>query len=142
MKSILLASFDNYIEAHLVLGRLQQDGIDCWLQDENTVTINPIFSGVVGGIKLMVTSDQYAKALQLQEEFAEELKKTYRCPNCGSSEIAYVAQGKKVKNWISSIVTWLLGSYAIPIEKTWHCYTCSEDFPLPDSTEITSTRAD
>ena len=33
-----------------------RDGIRCWLKDENTVTIDPILTNAIGGIKVMVDS--------------------------------------------------------------------------------------
>ena len=50
---VLLDSFANYIDAHIVLGRMQEENIQCWLKDENTVTLDPILTNAVGGIKLM-----------------------------------------------------------------------------------------
>ncbi len=32
----------------------EEEGINCWLKDENTVTIDPILTNAIGGIKLMV----------------------------------------------------------------------------------------
>ena len=54
MNFVLLQSYDNYVSAHIAMGRLEEDGINCWLKDENTVTIDPILSNAIGGIKLMV----------------------------------------------------------------------------------------
>ena len=54
MEFILLNSYGNYVEAHIAKGVLEEEGIVCWLKDENTVTIDPILTNAVGGIKLMV----------------------------------------------------------------------------------------
>ena len=43
MDFLLLQSFTNYIDAHIIRGRLQEEGINCWLKDENVVTVNPIW---------------------------------------------------------------------------------------------------
>jgi hypothetical protein len=131
MNSILLESFDNYIEAHLVMGRLQDSGINCWLQDENSVTINPILSASIGGIKLMVTEHDYESAKALLDEFAEEKKKWYTCPHCGSNNIEYISNTRKPSGWISAVVTWMLGSFAMAVDKTWHCFDCKKDFDMP-----------
>jgi ribosomal protein L37AE/L43A len=131
MKIILLESFDNYIEAHLVMGRLQDSGIHCWLQDENSVTINPILTASIGGIKLMVTEEDFERAKALLDEFSAEKKKWYSCPRCGSSNIEYISNTRKPSGWISAVVTWMLGSYAMAAEKTWHCFNCKQDFEIP-----------
>ena len=33
-----------------MLTRLQSEGVECYLEDENTVTIDPMLSGAIGGI--------------------------------------------------------------------------------------------
>ena len=38
MDFVLVESFTNYIEANIVLGNLESQGINCWLKDENTIT--------------------------------------------------------------------------------------------------------
>ena len=132
MNIVLLESFDNYIEAHLVMGRLQDAGINCWLQDENTVTINPILSGPVGGIKLMVAEIDFDNANSLLKEFADEKRQWYSCPVCGGRNIEYITNTRKTSGWMSAVVTWMLGSYAIAAEKTWHCFDCKNDFDIPE----------
>jgi hypothetical protein len=34
MNFVIAAVFDNYINAHVTLGRLQEEHINCWLKDE------------------------------------------------------------------------------------------------------------
>jgi len=131
MDFILLQSFDSYIEAHILLGRLQEEGITCWLKDENTVTINPIWSNAVGGIKLMVADDQIEKATDLLSQFQEQKRKQFSCPYCGSNNIEYISTTRKAVNWLSAILTWSLGSYAIGVEQVWHCFNCSKEFKEP-----------
>ena len=62
MKYILICSFDNYIPAHIALGRLKEEFINCYLQDEYSVTIDPFLSNAIGGIKLMVAESQLERA--------------------------------------------------------------------------------
>lgn len=71
MKFVLLCSFDNYIPAHIALGRLKEEFINCYLQDEYSVTIDPFLSNAIGGIKLMVAETQLERAREIlnsQEE--------------------------------------------------------------------------
>ena len=65
MRFLLIRTFDNYIPAHIALGRLQEEFIHCFLQDEHTVTIDPLLSNAIGGIKLMVAENQVERALQV-----------------------------------------------------------------------------
>jgi hypothetical protein len=55
-----------------MLQRLEAEGIRAYLQDEHTVTINPLFSNAIGGIKLMVHEAQVARAQELLKLFEKE----------------------------------------------------------------------
>lgn len=68
MKFVLLCSFDNYIPAHIALGRLKEEFISCYLQDEYSVTIDPFLSNAIGGIKLMVAETQLERAREILED--------------------------------------------------------------------------
>lgn len=61
-----IASYDNYITANIILGHLQEEGIDCLLKNEDEVFVN-----AVGQIKLMVAESQKEKALLLLKEFKQ-----------------------------------------------------------------------
>jgi DNA-directed RNA polymerase subunit RPC12/RpoP len=130
---IAVRSFDNYIPANMMLQRLEEEGIKAYLQDEHTVTIDPILTNALGGIKLMVYEEQSQRALELIESFESSYKKAAACPNCGSENVQYITQQKNVTNWLSAILTWMFGSYAIGIKQVYHCYNCGFEFEnLPD----------
>ena len=63
----MLQSFDNYIDAHIVKGRLEAEDIPCWLKDEHTsaLIVDPVLTNAIGGIKLMVPKDQVQKATEI-----------------------------------------------------------------------------
>jgi hypothetical protein len=65
MKFVLLRSFDNYISAHIAMGRLKDSFVSCYLKDEYTVTIDPLLSNAIGGIKLMVAESQAERAVDI-----------------------------------------------------------------------------
>ena len=133
MEFVILETFENYIEANLVLGRMEEAGIKGWLKDENTITINPVLTNAIGGIKLMVSEDDLAKAIEVLNVLKEIKRKTYACPNCGSHNIEYINSPRKAVNWLSSVLTWFLGSYAIGAEQIWRCFDCDEEFEEPGS---------
>jgi hypothetical protein len=130
MNFILLQSFSNYIDAHILFGRLSETGINCWLKDENLVTINPLWANAAGGIKLMVAENQFEEASSLLAQFAEEKRKTFTCPHCNSGNIEYVSSERHPANWLSVILGFLFFSYAMPI-KTWRCFDCKMEFREP-----------
>jgi hypothetical protein len=68
MNFVHLRSFDNYVQANIQLGMLQDLGINCHLQDEYTITIDPLLSNAIGGMKLMVFDTQVSRALSILEQ--------------------------------------------------------------------------
>jgi len=127
----ILETFDNYIEANLMLGRMEEAGIHCWLKDENTATINPILTNAIGGIKLMVLDDDVAKAIEILTALKEEKRKNFACPHCGSHNIEYITSNRKTSNIISSLLTWMFSNYAVGVHQIWHCFDCNEEFDKP-----------
>ena len=47
------------IDCHILKGRLESEGINCFLFDENIVWVHPFKAVAIGGVKLKVTSDRY-----------------------------------------------------------------------------------
>jgi len=131
MDFVLVESFTNYIEANIVMGNLESQGINCWLKDENTITVIPIYNTVLGGIKLMVAEDQVEDARTILEQLKEEKKKYYHCPKCNSSNIEFITTNRKALNWLAIFFTWSLGSYALGVKHVWHCFSCDAEFEEP-----------
>src|ERR1700759_2080954 len=127
----ILETFDNYIDANLTLGRMEEAGINCWLKDENTATINPIWTNAIGGIKLMVLDDDVEKATEILTALKEIKRKSFACPYCGSHNIEYITSNRKASNIISSVLTWMFGNYAIGVHQIWHCFNCDKEFEQP-----------
>jgi hypothetical protein len=130
MEYIPVQSFNNYVEAHIAMGNLQQQHINCWLKDEYTVTIDPILANAVGGIKLMVARVQVPRALEILKGVAENNKQHYACPHCSSRDIQLVESAPKKINLFTAIMSRLLGSDANS-KQTWHCLNCGKDSKQP-----------
>lgn len=131
MEFIHADTFIDYIEANIIMGRLQEEGINCWLRDEHTVTIDPILTNAIGGIKLMVAAPQLPRAMELLQAYREQKKKLIRCPNCGSHNVELVTTPRKAANWFWTIFGGLLGSYSLAGDKVYHCFACSYEFAEP-----------
>ena len=135
MEFVILQSFTNYIDAHILLGRLEEEGIKCWLKDENTVTINPIWTHAVGGIKVMVAMDHLERAHELLDQYTKERRSSHSCPRCGSHDIEFISSPRKPANWFSALAGFFFGDYAIGSDKVWHCFTCNAEFKEPVEVE-------
>jgi DNA-directed RNA polymerase subunit RPC12/RpoP len=140
MKFVMLRAYDHYVEAHLQLQRLEAEGIRAALQDEYTVSIDPVLSHAVGGIKIMVPESQWERARRLLEIWQEEYDRAVACPACGHQGLERVSALKKPMNWITLLLTWLLGNYAVSSATVYRCVNCGQEWDeLPDS-EPVSTR--
>ena len=128
MEFILLNSYGNYVDAHIAKGVLEEEGITCWLKDENTVTIDPILTNAVGGIKLMVAREDAQRAWELLSTLQKEQQQRIRCPKCGSQQVELVSSPRKISNWASALIGFFITSYAMPVDKMFHCFACGHEF--------------
>jgi predicted nucleic acid-binding Zn ribbon protein len=135
MELVIIKRFSNYFLANIYLTRLQDCSIECYLKDEYTVTIDPILSNAIGGIKLVVKKEDAEEALQLVKKFDEDYLKSVKCPKCGASDFTYIAK-PGVENFATAILTWLFSSYAIAPNYVYKCGNCGyETEDLPASSE-------
>jgi hypothetical protein len=141
LKIITIKTFDNYFTANICLTRLQSEGIECYLKDEYTVTIDPILTNAIGGIKLVVKEEEETEARNLLKIFDEEYAMAATCPKCGSHSFTYIAK-PAAKNYITAILTWLFSSYAIAPDYIYQCESCGYECErLPENeTDLTGIK--
>jgi hypothetical protein len=72
--------FDNAIEAHLWKTKLENEGILCFLFDENVVSTHPFYANAVGGIKLMIRATDAEQAKMVLLAIGDEAIRL--CPDC------------------------------------------------------------
>lgn len=133
-KIIVFETFYNPIEANIVKARLMDSGVQCFLSDENTVTINPLYTQAIGGVKLHIFEKDIPLAqsilqdenVQLPQEETEPGVEV--CPNCGSSHVGYVQATKKRFGLLTMIVSFALMIYPFHVKKTHHCFDCEHEF--------------
>jgi len=133
MDLITIRTFQNYFSAHILLTRLRSMGIECYLKDEFTVTIDPVLSNAVGGIKLVVKKENEEEACKILQQLDEEFMKSAVCPRCGNHTIELVPK-KTTTNMATAILSWLFGSYAVSAENVYQCSACKyESATLPET---------
>jgi len=138
MDFVILQSFNNYLDAHLLMAKLESEDIQCLLQDENTVTLYPILTNAVGGIKLFVNKNDLSRARQIFWEVENNRKKTIECPKCKGHNIELVSTPRKAANWFSAILTFFLGDYALAVDKVNHCFDCGNEFANSNETNTSA----
>ena len=133
MEIVTVKTFDNYFLASIILTRLQSDGIECYLKDEHTVTIDPILSNAIGGIKLVVKKEDEAAANKLLDAYHLEYMLSATCPKCGSNSFSQVTK-KEAVNYVTALLIWAFSSYAIAPKYVYQCSNCGyECETLPDA---------
>jgi len=65
---VLLATFHDYMGAHLLVSKLESENIRCVLNNELSNTLTPYLSYSNGGIELLVAKVQYERALTIVNE--------------------------------------------------------------------------
>ena len=132
MDLITVKTFDNYFSANIILTRLHAEGVECYLKDETTITIDPILTNAIGGIKLVVKKENARYVKGILQRFEEEYTQAATCPKCKAHEFIYLAK-PGVTNFLTAILTSLFASYAIAPEYVYRCENCGyETERLPD----------
>lgn len=98
-KFYLLASFEYVADVQILKGKLESEGIQVFLRDENTLNSDPLISNAIGGVKLQVYSKDKDRAVEIYNDVrAYALDKDNNpviCPNCkaAKSEVYYNGKG-------------------------------------------------
>jgi DNA-directed RNA polymerase subunit RPC12/RpoP len=152
-KFVTVLTFTFVHEVAVIRGRLEAEGIICFVKDEFTVQVQPFYSNAIGGVKLQVRENDLNQAIEILKETGyikeEELQASQElsrlnkhadnqrilmiegkiiCPFCGSEE---VVKSKKA-GWLfllTSFVSLLLFMVPTPIlQKTYYCFDCKQEF--------------
>jgi ribosomal protein L37AE/L43A len=128
MNFVELRSFDNYIEANIVLNMLRHANISCHLKDEYTVTIDPLLSPALGGMKLMVHASQVERAWDMIEQAEEKYLQSVPCPVCKTHALKIISVTKKYKCKLAALASMLLNGKSVEMSKIYQCSSCGYDF--------------
>lgn len=125
---VTIISFTYPHEAHLAMAYLDSNGIEVIIKDELTAQVNNFYSNAIGGVKLIVDSEDAEKALALLKEggYIQEPEEkqpkdkletfspeaTKECPYCKSKNIAK----KKQPGYVIAFSILLLG-FPLPFLK-------------------------
>ncbi|HUH26153.1 MAG TPA: DUF2007 domain-containing protein [Flavobacterium sp.] len=136
MKLKTLKTFNNLIEAYLLKTKLEDEGVFCFLQDEYQISLNPLHSQALGGIKLQVTQDEWDKASVIlndlqKQKFTDEHGNTLECPKCSSTEFYENYRTiKDTKSILSLLFSFLLFIYPIYSKNVHKCKECGFEMEI------------
>jgi DNA-directed RNA polymerase subunit RPC12/RpoP len=136
MGLITFKTFDNAIDAHILKIKLESEGIVCFLFDENIVSVNPLYSKLVGGIKLKINEEDIPHAKNIVLELEEtplttEDNEIIACPKCQSTKIesGYKSM-RSIGAVLSAIVSFLLLIFPIYRKTVYKCLECGNEFDV------------
>lgn len=146
--TVLTATFG--YEIAVIRGRLETEGITCFVQDELTVQVNPFYSNAIGGVKLQVKESDLNQAIEIlketgyikdnnlqpptelpryedyysDEQQEENDKVKIFCPLCGSDEVVKT----KKAGWLFLVTSILFASPTPFLQKWYYCFDCKQEF--------------
>ncbi len=129
MSIISLTTCGNIIEANMAKNILENEGIECFLTNENFTTLMPHYNNMLGaGIQIMIDEKDYEKANLLIANQSD--LKNPRCPICNSNDVSFGLGMNRFKK--IAVVFFSLLSF-IPfnnIRNTYYCNNCKADFRI------------
>jgi predicted RNA-binding Zn-ribbon protein involved in translation (DUF1610 family) len=133
MEQVTVRTFNNYFSANILLTKLRDAGFQCYLKDEYTVTMDPLLTNAVGGIKLVVKKEDEQEIYSVMQHFDEQYRRSAVCPKCGSHDIDLVPK-RSTANMVTAILSWLFSDFAVSAENVYQCGTCGfESSTLPET---------
>ncbi|MFD1188301.1 putative signal transducing protein [Pontibacter rugosus] len=136
---VTIATFNEATEAHIVKGRLESEGILCFLGDEHIIGAQPFYSAAVGGVKLRVTEQDVEEAQAILTRIRQgdnlfdydtiemappmqEHVEVQTCPHCGSDNISEEKYNKTVFS-----ISYLFLGFPLPfLSRKYTCYNCGK----------------
>ena len=134
MDLITIKTFDNSIDAHILMAKFESEGIQSYLFDENIVTIYPLYNFTVGGIKLKINETDLEKAKIILGElevvpYTNDENEVIVCPSCNSSELySGFFSSKGLIGFFFTMVSLLLIIFPFYKKKVYRCKKCGKEF--------------
>ena len=129
-KFTLLRRFQYSSEAIIYKGKLESQGIEVFLRDNNTIDSNPLYSNLLGGVKLYVKTEDFDKAVEILGDVSlysvDDDNQFIICPKCGEEQVEMETSITGLKSLFRVI---FLGAFALLFAKhKYKCQNCQFEF--------------
>jgi len=115
--------------AYILKGKLNNEGIDCMLTNENMTNLNPHYNNMLGGgVQILVFEEDLDAAREIIHEDLEPEKNIAECPYCGSTNISYGMGAKKGLKFLNIILFALSNVPFSHIRPKYYCKDCKQEF--------------
>ena len=129
-----VARYQYSAEAQIMKGRLEADGIQCFLPDVHTIDTDPLVSNAIGGVKLKVTEKDANAALEALESVSkfsvDNRGSEISCPRCSGSKVMLMSHVRSLKSLLFFTFSFFLTALPLNIKYDYHCNDCSFKFKL------------
>ena len=127
-----IATFQYSSEAIIFKGKLESEGIEVFMRDNNMVDSNPLYSNAVGGVKLFVKNDDFDKATDIFSNISQysldDNEKLIKCPKCGAEQIDMVTSIKDLKSFLAFLFSVFLIVIPFYSKYKYKCNNCKFEF--------------
>jgi DNA-directed RNA polymerase subunit RPC12/RpoP len=103
---------------------LKAAGVACYLKDEYTVTLDPLLSPAIGGMKLLVDASQLDLAIGILEKVAADYLQTLPCPECGAKDLQKIIKRTAAAGFWQKIRNLLVEGGHEKIHTYYRCLQC------------------
>ena len=119
-------------EALIFKGKLESEGIEVYIRDNNIVDSNPLYSNAVGGIKLFVKSEDFDKAQLVLSDVSQyslnENNQLINCPKCNAEQVEMVTSIKDIRSFLAFLFSVLVVYMPFYSKHKYKCQSCKFEF--------------
>jgi hypothetical protein len=131
-KFTFLRRFQYSSEAIIYQGKLESQGIEVFLRDNNIVDSNPLYSNAVGGVKMFVKTEDFDKANEVLGDVSlfsvDDDNQPLKCPECGAEQVDMVTSIKDWKTFLAFLFSWISSLFPIYAKHKYKCQNCKYEF--------------
>jgi hypothetical protein len=127
-KLVTVAQFSHVVEAQMAQNFLKNNQIESVISDEHIVSVNWLFSNLVGGVKLKVAEEDFAAAEKILQnasasDYAELAEESgLKCPQCSSYTSKLVPSANK--GWAMLVLCLIYIPLPFLVREQWQCQKC------------------
>ncbi len=122
MSLVTIARFSKPEEAHLLRLRLGAGGVEAYVQDENLVQMDWLYSNAIGGVRVQIAEEDEERAEEILREEPGDMLDAERpvCPHCASRHTAPDEMPRRV----AFALLWLVSFPFLFAKDRWRCADC------------------
>lgn len=137
-----IITFETYYDpmlAHIIRTRLEDAGIQCFIADENSLLINPLYNQALSGLKIKIFAHDLERCKAILAEDTATLPEQHLvtdpetsevliCPYCGSTNVERRDLSERRAGISGFVINLFADLFNFFSTKEWHCCNCRRNF--------------